>query len=87
MAIYIRPIRAVLTASSDARPVAARRSFRHLVKVFSDTSGASAVEYGLLAGLVAVGLAGGLGELASLVAQLFDIVVEEVSSATDALVG
>jgi len=37
-------------------------------------SGATAVEYGLLAGLVALGIAGGLGTLADLVNALFELI-------------
>lgn len=42
----------------------------------TDMEGATAVEYGLLAGLIAVGLGGGIGALADLVLLLFDILVE-----------
>lgn len=45
-----------------------------------DIDGATAIEYGLLAGLVAVGLAGGLGALADLVNLLFDGISEETTT-------
>ena len=51
----------------------------------SDTSGATAVEYGLLAGLVAIGLAGGLGALADLVSLLFDTIGDEAAEVSNAM--
>lgn len=50
-----------------------------------NTSGATAVEYGLLAGLVAVGLAGGLGALADLVSLLFDTIGDEAAEVSAAM--
>ena len=47
-----------------------------LLSFIENTDGATAVEYGLLAGLVAVGLAGGLGALADLVNMVFDLVAD-----------
>ena len=47
-----------------------------------NTVGATAVEYGLLAGLVAVGLAGGLGALSDLVNLLFENVGSEAAQVT-----
>lgn len=56
------------------------------VRVFGkDSSGATAVEYGLLAGLVAVGLAGGLGALADLVSLLFDTIGDEAAEVSNAM--
>lgn len=49
------------------------RNLRHNI------NGATAIEYGLLAGLVAVGLAGGLGALADLVNLLFDSISGETT--------
>ncbi len=58
----------------------------HQAKIFSgNTSGATAVEYGLLAGLVAIGLAGGLGALADLVSLLFDTIGEEAAEVSNAM--
>lgn len=51
----------------------------------TDTSGATAVEYGLLAGLVAIGLAGGLGALADLVSLLFDTIGDEAAEVSAAM--
>lgn len=50
-----------------------------------DTNGATAIEYGLLAGLIAVGLAGGLGALADLVNLLFEIIGDETAGVTDSM--
>ena len=47
--------------------------------------GATAVEYGLLAGLVALGIAGGLGALADLVNMLFDMIGETTSEIASSL--
>lgn len=58
----------------------------HQVRTFGgNTSGATAVEYGLLAGLVAIGLAGGLGALADLVSLLFDTIGEEAAEVSNAM--
>ena len=48
-------------------------------RFWQDTNGATAVEYGLLAGLVAIGLAGGLGALADLVNLLFDVIGDQTN--------
>lgn len=60
-----------------------------LVKVLGrfrrDIDGATAVEYGLLAGLVAIGLAGGLGALSDLVNLLFENVGAETAQVTSNL--
>lgn len=47
--------------------------------LWQDTGGATAVEYGLLAGLVAIGLAGGLGALADLVNLLFEVIGDQTN--------
>ena len=52
----------------------------------NDINGATAIEYGLLAGLIAVGLAGGLGALADLVNLLFEIIGDETAGVTDSMV-
>jgi len=49
------------------------RGFKQL---FNCVSGATAVEYGLLAGLIAVGIAGGIGALADLVIGIFTMLGE-----------
>jgi len=46
-------------------------------------SGATAVEYGLLAGLVAVGIAGGIGALAELVNAIFDMLGDNTTAVAD----
>ncbi len=53
--------------------------------LISDTRGATAIEYGLLAGLIAVGLAGGLGALADLVNLLFEVIGDETADVTDSI--
>ncbi len=53
--------------------------------LISDTRGATAIEYGLLAGLIAVGLAGGLGALADLVNLLFDLIGDETAGVTNSM--
>ncbi len=55
------------------------------LKVWCQTDGATAVEYGLLAGLIAVGLAGGLGALADLVNLVFEVVGDETASVADSM--
>lgn len=50
-----------------------------------DVCGATAIEYGLLAGLVAVGLAGGLGALSDLVNLLFEMIGNETASVTSSM--
>ncbi len=50
-----------------------------------DVRGATAIEYGLLAGLVAVGLAGGLGALADLVNLLFEVVSDETADVASSM--
>lgn len=47
-----------------------------------DTHGATAIEYGLLAGLIAIGLAGGLGALADLVNMIFEMIGTETATVT-----
>lgn len=56
-----------------------------LHKVWHRTDGATAVEYGLLAGLIAIGLAGGLGALADLVNLLFEVVGDETATVADSM--
>ncbi len=50
-----------------------------------DVRGATAIEYGLLAGLVAVGLAGGLGALSDLVNLLFEIISDETADVASSI--
>ena len=50
-----------------------------------DVRGATAIEYGLLAGLVAVGLAGGLGALSDLVNLLFEMIGNETADVTSSM--
>lgn len=46
-------------------------------------SGATAVEYGLLAGLIALGIAGGIGALADLVNLIFEMLGETTTEVTN----
>jgi len=57
-------------------------TWRHLKH---DVRGATAIEYGLLAGLVAVGLAGGLGALSDLVNLLFEMIGDETANVTTSM--
>jgi len=54
-----------------------------LAKLMRCVSGATAVEYGLLAGLVAVGIAGGIGALAELVNAIFEMLGENTTAVAD----
>ena len=56
-----------------------------MVHFSKDTLGATAVEYGLLAGLVALGIAGGLGALSDLVNLLFENIGNETAQVTSSL--
>lgn len=49
------------------------------------SSGASAIGYGLLAGLMALGVAGGFGALADLINQLFDIIINGADQVSETL--
>lgn len=60
----------------------ARGAWRYLGH---NIDGATAIEYGLLAGLVAVGLAGGLGALADLVNLLFDSISEDTTDVANSM--
>jgi len=61
-----------------------KRHFYHSVRcVWLSTTGATAVEYGLLAGLVALGIAGGLGVLADLVNMIFELIGTSVGGVAD----
>ena len=51
---------------------------KRLESFLADRTGATAIEYGLIAGLVAVGLVAGFGGLSSAVKNTLDIVTEEV---------
>lgn len=50
-------------------------------KMLADRQGATAVEYGLIAGLAALGIAGGLSAMADLVILVFDLIVQAVAAA------
>ncbi len=56
-----------------------------ITSLWKRTDGATAVEYGLLAGLVAIGLAGGLGALADLVSLLFEVIGDEAADVSSAM--
>ncbi len=50
--------------------------------VAQDTGGASAIEYSLIASLIAIGIAGGIGALADLVAMLWNLMITAVTDAS-----
>jgi len=54
-----------------------------LARLANCASGATAVEYGLLAGLVAVGIAGGIGALAELVNAIFEMLGDNTAAVAD----
>lgn len=54
-----------------------------LTRLANCASGATAVEYGLLAGLIAVGIAGGVGALAELVNAIFDMLGDSTTAVAD----
>lgn len=58
---------------------------KQLVLLVRETGGATAVEYGLLAGLAALVLAGGFGALADLVHLIYDFIVEETTNVADSV--
>ncbi|WP_262693066.1 Flp family type IVb pilin [Kordiimonas aquimaris] len=58
---------------------------RNLSYFRKSIDGATAVEYGLLAGLVALGIAGGLGALSDLVNLLFENVSNDAAEVTRSL--
>ena len=51
----------------------------------SDERGAAAVEYALIVALAALGIAGGLGALAELIAIVFDMLVTVTAEARDGI--
>ena len=55
-----------------------------LKQFVEDESGATAIEYGLIATLVAIGLISGLGILGNSVQTMFNNTAEEVVKATQA---
>lgn len=72
-------------AAGSRRPFYPHQFIRICVDFFADIRGATAVEYGLLAGLVAIGIAGGLGALADLVNLLFEVIGDEAADVTGAM--
>lgn len=54
---------------------------RLLKSLFSATDGATAVEYGLLAGLISIGLLGGLGAFSDGLQATFDTVTAAIEAA------
>lgn len=52
-------------------------------KLPGDDRGATAIEYGLLAALAAVGLAGGYAALGDVILDIFDMLVGSVESVTE----
>jgi len=50
--------------------------------IWRDRQGATAVEYGLLVGLAALGLAAGWGALGDLVQQIFEMLSDQTQAAT-----
>ncbi|MCK6505355.1 Flp family type IVb pilin [Myxococcota bacterium] len=53
-----------------------------IARLIKDESGATAIEYGLIAGLVAVAIIAALSALGTSLSDLFDYVATTVSSAT-----
>lgn len=75
-------------AGIECSPTSSRGEAADKNRIFSlweRTDGATAVEYGLLAGLVAIGLAGGLGALADLVSLLFEVIGNEAADVSSAM--
>lgn len=60
-----------------------RQAHLMLWRIKKENSGATAVEYGLLAGLIAVGIAGGIGALADLVNFMFEMIADETATVAD----
>lgn len=58
---------------------------KHATLLYRETGGATAVEYGLLAGLAALALLGGFGALADLVHLIFDFIVDETTNVADSV--
>ncbi|MBL4787593.1 MAG: Flp family type IVb pilin [Kordiimonadaceae bacterium] len=52
-------------------------------RVYHSTSGATAVEYALLVGLIALGVGGGLTAVADLVVGIFNLIVRETGNVAD----
>ena len=67
-------------ALSIKRATVFSNRLRHLKR---SASGATAVEYGLLAGLIALGIAGGIGALADLVVAIFTNIGENTQNVSD----
>ena len=53
-----------------------------IARLIQDESGATAIEYGLIAGLVAVAIIAALSALGTSLSDLFDYVATTVSTAT-----
>ena len=53
-----------------------------IARLIKDESGATAIEYGLIAGLVAVAIIAALSALGTSLSDLFDYVATTVSTAT-----
>ena len=56
-------------------------------RLIGNLEGATAVEYGLLAGLVAVGIAAGLGALSDLVLMIFNMLGDRTTEVADGIGG
>lgn len=52
------------------------------MKMLKDTSGATAIEYGLIAALISVAIIGGLTAVGTNLDSLFDSVATELNTAT-----
>ena len=56
-------------------------NFTNAVKIFDDESGATAIEYGLIAALVSVAAIAALGSLGDSLESIFGVVSNELSDA------
>ena len=58
-----------------------------ILAVARDEKGATAIEYALIAALAAIGIAGGIGALAELVALVFELITNATRDAADTIPG
>jgi pilus assembly protein Flp/PilA len=63
-------------------PVNGLRDMARLSAFLNDESGTTAIEYGLIAGLVSLGIIGGLGSFMDSVNAMYTHIIDNVSSAS-----
>ncbi len=85
MASIFRQNALISPSDSKSTTVPLSRLKKLGLSIASDTHGATAVEYGLLAGLVAIGIAGGVGALSDLVNLLFELIGDETVAVTNTM--